>query len=81
MNKKDRVLSVALNAETALDGVQTVLSHVWASSDDPGEWREENIPALKQAQAMLAVIEMALGDANVAAIKVADELDRKAGDE
>lgn len=81
MNKKDRVLSVVLNAEAALDGVQTILSNVWVESDDPSQWWEENVPALKQAQAMLAVIEMALGDANVAAIKVADELDRKAGDE
>lgn len=81
MNKKDRVLSVVLNAEAALDGVQTILNNVWVGSDDPNQWREENVPALKQAQAMLAVIEMALGDANVAAIKVVDELDRKAGDE
>lgn len=81
MDKKDRVLSVVLNAEAALDGVQTILSNVWVESDDPSQWWEENAPALKQAQAMLAVIEMALGDANVAAIKVADELDRKAGDE
>lgn len=81
MNKEDRVLSVVLNAKAALDGVQTILSNVWVGSDDPSQWWERNVPALKQAQAMLAVIEMALGDANVAAIKVADELDRKAGDE
>lgn len=81
MNKKDRVLSVVLNARAALDGVQTILSNVWVGSDDPSQWWEKNVPALKQAQAMLAVIEMALGDANVAAIKVADELDWKAGDE
>lgn len=81
MNKKDRVLSVVLNAETALEGAQTILSNVWVESDDPSQWREENVPALKQAQAMLAVIEMALCDAHVVAIKVADELARREGDE
>lgn len=81
MNEEDRVLSVVLNAKAALEVVQTILSNVWVGSDDPSQWWEKNVPALKQAQAMLAVIEMALGDANVAAIKVADELDQRAGDE
>lgn len=81
MNKKDRVQRVVTNAETALEGVQTVLSNVWAGSDDPGEWRDENIPALKQAQAMLAVIEIALCDAHVAALDRANELAQRGGDE
>lgn len=81
MNKKDRVQRAVDHAKTALDGVQTILSHVWAGSDDPGEWRDENIPALKQARAMLAVIEIALCDAHVAAFDRANELAQRAGDE
>lgn len=81
MNKKDRVHRVVDEAEAAMEGVKRVLSCVWAYSDDIAEWRGKNVPALRQAQAMLAIIEIALGDARVAAIKVTDEMDQREGDE